>query len=422
MSQLLVDHEGELFQIDKAAELGGGAVDDPHRAFAALLSKGPVHKGSLAECMGLPPEYNGKAFYSPGVTYYSVFSFAAVNDVFTRKEDFSSESYADMGITRQFGDTILNMDGARHRRYRSLIQHYFHPGAAAGSWREKVIAPLVKALIDGLESQQSVDLNAQFFARLPLHTITAGFGMSPEEGAQYRYYMLANIRSKTAEEAAAATAAGRQILESVIRQRQTEPRDDLISELSRAMLEEEDGSRRPLNFEEIVSFCRLIVFAAGEATWRQLGTTFFALLNHPEQLAAVRRDRSLLANAISESLRWESDSMFPRKVMRDTVLHGTALPKDAVLHVCLGAANHDPSRWENPERFDIHRPLQRSVAFGHGLHACLGQHVARQEMETALGALFDRFPNIRWDPAKPPARLTGSLIQRGPGPLHVLLH
>jgi cytochrome P450 len=422
MSELLFDGEGDLFQIDKAAEAGGGVVDDPHPAFAALLAKGPVHKGSLAECMGLPPAYNGKAFYRPGVTYYSVFSFAAVNDVFTRKEDFSSEAYVDMGITRQFGDTILNMDGARHRRYRSLIQHYFHPGAASGRWRKTVIAPLVETLVGRFEKQQSVDLNAQFFARLPLHTITAGFGMSSEEGARYRYHMLCNINSKTAEEAAAATSAGRQILENVIRQRQAEPRDDLISELICARLEEEDGGERPLSFEEVASFCRLIVFAGGEATWRQLGTALFALLDHREQLDDVMRDRSLLPNAILESLRWESDSMFPRKVMRDTVLHGAELPKDAVLHVCLGAANHDPSRWENPERFDIHRPFQRAVAFGHGLHACLGQHVARQEMETALGALFDRFPDIRWDPSKPPAKLTGSLIQRGPGPLHVLLH
>jgi cytochrome P450 len=129
-----------------------------------------------------------------------------------------------------------------------------------------------------------------------------------------------------------------------------------------------------------------------------------------------------MQDAILESVRWNPDPLFPRKVKRDTVLQGVALPAGAHLHLCLAAANRDPTRWENPERFDIHRPVQRSVAFAAGAHSCLGQHVARQEIATALDALFDRFPEIRWDTSKPPARITGSLAQRGPTALHVLLH
>jgi len=109
-------------------------------------------------------------------------------------------------------------------------------------------------------------------------------------------------------------------------------------------------------------------------------------------------------------------------VIRDTELHGVELPKGAHLHMCLAAANRDPSRWEEPDRFDIHRSFRRSLAFGAGAHSCLGQHVARQELTVALNALFDRFPNMRWDPSMPPPYLTGSLIQRGPGALHVMLH
>jgi cytochrome P450 len=108
--------------------------------------------------------------------------------------------------------------------------------------------------------------------------------------------------------------------------------------------------------------------------------------------------------------------------MRDTVLHGVEMAKGTMLHVCLGAANRDPARWDEPAKYDIHRPMQRSVAFAAGAHSCLGQHVARQEVEAALNGIFDRFPNIRWDTSKPAARITGNLIQRGPGPLHVLLN
>jgi cytochrome P450 len=412
----------DLFRIENAAKASGGPIEDPYPIWAELLAKGPVHKGTLAECMGLPPERNGGGLYMPGTTYYSVFSFAAVSEVFTRRDDFGSEVYVDMGTVMQFGDSILNMDGLRHRRYRDLIQPYFQPAMAQSWWRDKVIAKLVAELIGSFEQQECVDLSAQFFSRLPLHTVTSGFGMSFQEGKAFRAEMLRTLHGTTPEARAAAREGAGRVLEGVIRARQQAPQDDLISKLAHAMLEEEDGTRRKLTVEEITSFCRLIVFAGAETTWRQLGIAMFALLNHPEQLAQVIQDRSLLPNAILESTRWNPDPLFPRKVKRDTVLQGVKLPAGAHLHLCLAAANRDPSRWQDPEKYDIHRPVERSVAFAAGAHSCLGQHVAREEIASALNALFDHFPNIRWDPSKPPARLTGSLAQRGPTALPVLLH
>lgn len=411
----------EIFQIEKTAAAGGGVFDDPYPIWKDLQAKAAVHKGSLAECMGLRPERNGGGLYRPGITYYSVFSFAGVSDAFIRKDDFSSEVYVDMGTRDRFGDSILNMDGLRHRRYRDLIQANFQPEAAEGWWRETVIAPTVDELIGNFAGARSVDLNARFFALLPLHAMTVGFGMSFDEGLAFRGHMLRSLHGSTAEERAAALAAADGILDQVIHARRRAPRDDLISKLSHAMLEDDDGSRRKLTVEEIATFCRIIVFGGSETTWLQLGVAIFALLNNPDQLADVRRDRSLLPNVILESARWYPPPFFSRKVKRDTVLEGVAIPKDAVLHLCLGAANRDPARWSEPDRFDVHRPVQRSLAFAAGAHSCLGQHVAREEARAALAALFDRFPNMRWDPSKPPARLTGSLVQRGPGPLHVLL-
>jgi cytochrome P450 len=419
---LMIDADvDELFQIEKSAEMGGGKVDDPWPVWAEILSRGPVHKGSIAECMGLPPSYNGGGLYHPDRTYFSVFGFAAVNEVFTRKDDFWSDNYNDMGTSAEFGDTILNMDGVRHRRHRDLIQQFFQPGAAESWWREKVIDPLVAELIASIAEEESVDLNARFFTKLPLYTMTSGFGLTFAQGLEFRGHMLNALHATTHEGRMRAKAAAGAMLDEVIRARQENPRDDLISRLSHADLQEDEGTRK-LTSEEITSFCRLIVFAGGETTWRQLGNVLFSLLSHPDQLAEVIADRSLMQSAILESVRWLPDPIFPRKVKRDTVLAGVNLPEGAHLHLCLGAANRDPARWQNPERFDIHRPFQRSVAFAAGAHSCLGQHVARQEISAALNGLFDRFPNIRWDPSMPPARLTGSLVQRGPGPLHVLLH
>jgi cytochrome P450 len=370
--------------------------------------------------MGLPPERSGGGLYLAGRTYYSVFGFAAVSEVFIRKDDFWSDSYNDMGTSEEFGDTILNMDGVRHRRHRDLIQQFFQPGVAEDWWRGKVIDPLVADLIDSIAGQESVDLNARFFARLPLHTMTSGFGLTFTQGLEFRGHMLNALHAGTHNGRMQAKAAAGAMLGGVIRARQKDPQDDLISHLAHADLKEDEGTRK-LTAEEITSFCRLIVFAGGETTWRQMGNALYALLSHPDQLAELIADRSLMQDAILESVRWLPDPLFPRKVKRDTVLHGVELPEGAHLHLCLGAANRDPKRWENPEGFDIRRPFQRSVAFAAGAHSCLGQHVARQEIAAALNALFDRFPKIRWNPAKPPAYLTGSLAQRGPGPLHVLL-
>jgi cytochrome P450 len=247
--------------------------------------------------------------------------------------------------------------------------------------------------------------------------------MSLEEGMEFRHHMQRAItHGATPEEMVSAMQDAGRILERVIRARQAEPRDDIISKLAHAELREDDGSKRKLTVDEVASFCRLIVFAGSETTWRQLGNATFALLNHPGQLADVINDRSLLNNTVLESTRWQPDPVFPRKVARDTVLEGVALPRGTVLHLCLGAANRDPTRWENPEAFDIHRPVQRSVTFAAGHHSCLGQHVARQEVMVALSALMDRFPNMRWDPSKPPAEIVGGFLGRGPGPMHVLLH
>jgi cytochrome P450 len=412
----------ELFEIEKSAAMGGGIVEDPWPVWADLLARGPVHKGSLAETMGLPASYNGGGLFDPNRTYYSVFSFAGVSEVFTRKNDFWSHSYHDMGTAEEFGDTILSMDGAEHRAHRDLIQQFFQPGVAESWWRQKVIDPLVSELIESIAGRESVDLNARFFTKLPLHTMTSGFGLTFAEGLEFRGHMQNALQAKTHEARMASKAAAGEMLDKTIRSRQDNPQDDLISRLAHADLKLEGGTTRKLTAEEIKSFCRLIVFAGGETTWRQMGNVLFTLLSHPEQMAELMADRSLMQDAILESVRWLPDPVFPRKVKRDCNLQGVDLPEGAHLHLCLGAANRDPARWDNPDKYDFHRPFQRSVAFAAGAHSCLGQHVARQEISAGLNAIFDRFPNIRWDPSKPPAYLTGSLVQRGPGPLHVLLH
>lgn len=412
----------EFFKIDKIAAAGGGEFADPYPVWAELLAEAPVHKGSLAECMGFTPEPASGALQVPGRSYYSVFGFAAASDVFIRKNDFSNDAYTEIGAKDFLGETMLTMDGLRHRKYRNLVQEYFQPDRAMDWWRPRVIEDLVDELVSSFEKQESVDLNAELFARVPLHTVTMGFGLTFKEGLDFHGHMLESAQAGEPVKALEARGRAGLVLQDAIRERQQRPREDLISALAHADLEEDDGSIRKLTVEEIEAFCRLIVFGGSDTTWRQMGIALYALLNYPEQLADLIADRSLMEAAILESVRWYPQPMFPRRAIRDCELYGVEIEEGAHLHLCLSAANRDPSRWDNPDAFDIHRPFMRSLAFGAGAHSCLGQHVARQELTVALNALFDRFPNIRWDPAHPHPYLTGSLIQRGPGELNVLLH
>jgi cytochrome P450 len=166
-----------------------------------------------------------------------------------------------------------------------------------------------------------------------------------------------------------------------------------------AEIADEDGTRHRLTDAEIHSFALLLLAAGSGTTWKQMGIVLTALLQRPEVLTAVRADRSLLRPAVEEALRWmPTDPMFSRYVTRDIDFHGTRLPEGAVLHLCLGAANRDPARWQRPDDYDITRPMRASLAFGGGAHICLGMHVARAEISTGVGALLDRLPDLRLDP------------------------
>ena len=173
--------------------------------------------------------------------------------------------------------------------------------------------------------------------------------------------------------------------------------------------------------EEVMRYCVLIVHAGGGTTWRQMGITIVALLNHPEQLEALRKDRSLLRQAIQEAARWYPTHMaFLRYVAKDTVFEGVEMKAGSVAYLCLATANRDRNQWEDRDSFNILRPQQRHFAFGAGAHVCLGQHLSRQAMEVALNAMLDRLGDLRWDPDYPSVRMAGgTLIGRGPEALHV---
>jgi len=201
----------------------------------------------------------------------------------------------------------------------------------------------------------------------------------------------------------------------VLEERRRQPADDLISDLAVAEL---DGER--LDDEEIFSFLRLLLPAGAETTYRATGNLLFGLLSRPDQLDALRADRSLMAQAVEEAIRWESPLLITsRTATSDTEVRGVAIETGSQVIAHVGSANHDETRWDDAESYDLFRPPLPHISFGAGPHMCLGMHLARMEMGVAVGALLDRLPGVRLDPDGDDPHIHGELF-RSPTSLPVL--
>jgi len=189
----------------------------------------------------------------------------------------------------------------------------------------------------------------------------------------------------------------------------------VISVLAQAEL---DGER--LDDAAICSFLRLLLPAGAETTYRSSSNLLVGLLTNPDQLDALRADRSLMNQAIEEGLRWEPPLLTILRTAAKTVdVCGTQLNPGDVVIVNMGSANHDDKYWPDPERFDIFRPQKNHIAFASGPHMCLGMHLARMETRIVLEKLFDRLPNLRLDPKAPAPEISGMTF-RAPAAIHVV--
>ena len=172
--------------------------------------------------------------------------------------------------------------------------------------------------------------------------------------------------------------------------------------------------------EQIYGFMRNLLPAGAETTSRSTASLALGLLTHPDQLAAVRADRGLLAQAIEEGIRWETPLLnFMRETTCDVEFHGVNIPAGSTVAVNLGSANHDESRWDHPTSFDIFRDRKPHIGFGHGAHVCLGMHLARLESTLFFNTLFDRLPGLRLDPDAPTPYAAGTFF-RSPQHLKVI--
>ena len=406
----------ELFDLRRRGDARGGGLEpvvytgDPYPVLHRLRETGPVHEGVVHELLGFEHPAFFQGLPEPDRPHFSVFDFETCDRVFRDEVTFPSSPEPVRGEAGGMSNSMLYMNGAQHRRYRALVQPSFVPKKAQW-WITNWIQSTVDALIGGFQADGRAELNVDFDAAIPVLTITGSFGLPVEDALTIR-------------EALGAAGQGSDTLARyvfpVIEARHRRPEDDLISVLCHAEITDENGERHRLSDDEIFGFSALLLAAGSGTTWKQLGITLYALLTHPHHLDAIREDRSLLRPAVEESVRWcPTDPMFARFVAEDTELAGVKIPKGAVVHLSLGAANRDPARWERPDEYDPYRPLVPALGFGGGPHVCIGQHVARAEMHVAIGALLDRLPGLRLDPDAEPPQIIG-MYERGPTELPVV--
>lgn len=391
---------------------GMGAVIDPYPGLAAMRAISPVHKLNLKAIMGDVKIPAGNMMTAPEI--YTVLTYDGVFEVLRDAVRFSSAGYKQtMGIV--MGPTILAMDGTEHLRHRALISRAF-TRRAIDRWEDELVRPIVNAHVDRFCERGHADLVRELTFPFPVHVVAAMIGL-PESDYPAFHRLAVELISIGIDFDGAIRAARelRELFAPVVAARRQQAGDDLISVLAHAELE---GTR--LSDEEIYGFLCLLAPAGAETTYRSSSNLLQGLFSSPDQLDAVRRDPSLIAQAIEEGLRWEPPLLsILRTATCDTEVAGVAIPEGAPVSVNLGAANRDPSRWSNPERFDVFREQKPHIAFALGPHVCLGMHLARMETRVLLQTLFERLPNLRLDPEAKDAAITG-LIFRSPKALPVL--
>jgi cytochrome P450 len=376
--------------------LGIGLDVDVHERLRELREQGPVHPGSIS---GQFDAVGPDNFIVPDDQQATVYRFAPLEKVL-RDPNVFSNSYVKASLREVIGRTILEMDPPDHQRYRMLIQGAFTKKEME-RWEREFVRDIVASALDPLVPLGKGDLAKDFAFHYPI-TVTAVAAGLPVEDVPAFYEQavyLTNVAVPQEQRLRASAELGAMV-ERLIVERRREPRDDLISLLAHAELPAPDGGPPArLADEDIVAFLRLLVPAGAQTTYRTLTTLLHALLTHPDQLEAVRRDRSLVPKAVEESLRLEPPLTFlGRLVMVDTEVAVCPVAKRTVVNVSLAAANRTPDRWEDPDEFDVTRPTLAHMSFGQGNHICLGIHFARMELRVALEQILDKLPGLRLDP------------------------
>jgi cytochrome P450 len=372
------------------AAWGAHDRDNPFPLFAELRARGPVHQVTLAD---------GHDAWL--VVRYDE-ALAALNDPRLSKDmhaalSSGSEVVAEGLPGPAFARHMLNVDPPDHTRLRRLV------AAAFSARRIEALRPRVQAIVNdllediaALGPEASVDLVPTFAFPLPFTVICELLGVpEPDRAALGRELTALLSPVSTPEEYTRAKAASDAVVEmltALVEAKQDAPGDDLVT----GLLAARDGNER-LTQQELLSTIFQLIVAGHDTTTSLIGNSVVSLLRNPDQLAELRTDPDRIDAAVEEFLRY--DAPVPHSTFRYAVepvhIGDATIPAGAQVIIALAAANRDDGRYEASETLDIDRPYVRHLAFGHGIHFCLGAALARMEGQMALRSLLDRYPQLR---------------------------
>ena len=369
-----------------------GADVDLHAIYRDMRLNSPVIEGNFMARLGVP----SIAGLDPNRPTFTLFKYADSMAVLRDASKFTSGFIAE-GLGAFFDGLILTgMDGDVHKSARALLQPVFMP-EVVNRWKPKLDTIVRNEYLLPLATHGRADL-MDFGLHFPIRMIYSLIGFpddQPERVQQYAAWALAILsgpqvdpeRAKAARKAAMDAA---QSLYDAVKLSVAEVRaagadgDDLISRLIRA---EYEGRR--LDDHEVTTFVRSLLPAAGETTTRTFGSLMTLLLQRPALLERVRADRSLVPRAIDEAVRFEPVATFKvRQAAEDLEIRGVKIPRGAMVQCIVSSANRDEDAFDNSETFDIDRKQKPSFGFGFGPHMCIGQFIAKTELQVAVNAVL----------------------------------
>ena len=370
--------------------LSSAATSDPYPMYARLRERDPVHRSRLTR--------------GPVLSRYEDVSMVLKDPRFSSDErrlpNFAKmlAKMVKQGVISKDepqSPMMLRTDPPDHTRLRTLVNKAFTPGAIRALMPR--VDEIVAEHVERLAPRGEMDLIADFAGSIPVIVIAEMIGIPIEDRARFRHWsdeIVRNLGISGLEDERASARAGRELrayFESIAEERRQNPQDDLLSALLQA---EEQGDR--LSWDEVVGTLILLLLAGNETTTNLIGNGMLALLRNPDQLEALRGDPELTDNAVEELLRYDSPVQATSRIsLEDLEIRGTKIPALTELIVLIGSANRDPDQFSDPDVLDIRRSEIRHLAFGFGIHFCLGSNLARYEGRTAIRALVDHFPGMK---------------------------
>lgn len=374
-----------------------GYIEDPYSHHEELRKKGPIHRID----------------FPPGIEAYLVVDHqhgrAVLND--PRMAKNTVHSAVPISPEGFFVDTLLGIDPPDHTRLRNLVAKAF-TARRVENLRPRV-QEITDELLDAIDGKAEVDLMSEFAVPLPLRVMAELLGLDPADHENLRTWTAAVTVPAVAPKGPdhrRTVGAFFQYLTDVVADRRENPKDDLIT----ALVQARDG-RSELSEIELRNTIALMFVAGHDTTVSLISKGVLALLTNPDQLALLRSRPELMPSAVEEFLRYDGplERASQRIALEELEIAGTRVPKGAWVHVSLGAAGRDPAAFPDPDALDVTREPNRHLAFGHGIHFCLGAPLGRMEGQIAIGTLLRRFPDLAL--AVPPEKLyhhhTGSVVR-----------